>query len=575
MGIVMSLDTGAAFTDAVVDDGKRIVCAKVETIHRNPKMCFVKCLQEVGRKLDLSPSHMMAQTSFIRWSFSLAQELVMRKEKGSVGVIVSRGSEDEVGLPEYFCEMIPEEMFIGIGDNTQESGSIVENLNKDNVGEAIRHLVECGALDIVVSLSGSYSSVNSKEQKIREIARLEYPAHYLGSPGLFLGTESAAIEDESLRRNTAIINASLHRDVIRYASAAEDAVRDAGYTHPIFVGQGTAEVSKLHRASAASACNSAAAAAIVGCTGLVTQLYGMSDFVCMEVGGGSRAYTSLICKGQVSTTTAPVISEIPVSIPMIRVTTPAGGSGAIAWVKSEGSQVEVGPRSAAVLPKAAAYGRNGTEPTVMDAQLVLGYLDPDNFLGGVVRLQKDKAIAAVRDSIAVRIGKPLEEAAYDIVKKAEKNIAQAIQEELGRRQMNPANMTLIAFGGAGGSLCCGCAANLGIRRIIVFRFNSVASAVFSLLGKAACEGYRPIDVSELLAYEDRESDGSEALKGKRPVYWDQSFLQTDIYQLDLLVPGDAVIGPAVIETLETTYLVPPRWKFRVDQHLNGELEAQK
>lgn len=574
MGIVISLDTGAAFTDIVVYDGKKIVWAKVETTHRNPKMCFIKCLQEVERKFDLSPDDILAQTSFIRWSFSLAHELVMRKEKGSVGVIVSRGSEEEIGLPEYLREMILADMFIDISDRTGKPGPVVKNLSKDDLGEAIRHLVECGALDIVVSLSDP-SCVNLEEQEIREIASLEYPAHYLGSPGLFLGTESATTGNAPLRRNTAIINASLHRDVARYASAAEDTLRDAGYKHPIFVGQGTAEVSKLHQVSAASACNSSAAAAVVGCTGLVTQLYEMSDFVCMEVGGGSRAYTSLVCKGEVSTTTEPVISEIPVSIPMIRVTTPAGGSGSIAWVKSEGSQVEVGPRSAAISPQAAAYGLNRTEATVMDAQLVLGRLDPDNFLGGRVKLQKDKAIAAVRDSIAVRIGKPVEEAAHDIVKRAERNIAQAIQQELEQRQMNGADMTLIALGGAGGSLCCGCAACLGIGHIIVFRFNPVASAVLSLMGKNVYEGYRPIEPAKLLAYEHYENYGSGALKGKRPVYWDQGFVQTDIYRLGLLVPGSLVDGPAVIETFETTYLVPPGWTFRVDQYLNGEMEVKK
>lgn len=692
MEIVINVDTGVVSTDAVVTGRNGITWVKVETNHGNPKRSFVSCLQEMARKLGLSPTEMLAQTLYIRWSSSIASDLLVQKGRGKLGLMVSKGFKDTlqspVGggtrLPEYFDGIILPEMFVGIKGEVDKSGRVIKDVNEEEVSELIEHLVDSGATGIVVSLCGSFFNA-SQEKKVREIMRREYPAHYLGSADLFLGSEVAATPDDCLRTNTAILNAYLYRDIAHHASAVEDAAHDAGYKPPLLIAHGTGAVATQVRTKALNVCNSSVATAALGCAALAEQLYGIRDFIYMDVGGGSWANIGMVYQGKAFTTTEPVIGNVSVSVPTVEVKSANGGGSAVAWLESNRGLVKVGPLAAALSGGPAAYCLGGTEPTVMDADLVLGYLDPNRFLAGSSRkLNRDKAIAAIRDKIAAKTGQSVEEAAYAIIEAAETNIVETIGQEIERRQMQPANLTLFAFGGAGGSRCCGCAGRLGIDRIIVFHFNAVASAVLSsmvdlihvyenrmsvtlsprqgaylkqgkyeafnklvrklevdakadikaeglkaedarftlelgLSGSAGstivehplfyltdeaqvinvCNSYLscfpgsgtqgsevniegitlkaryPVPHPEFPVHEYQGADAAKAVKGTRQVYWGQGFSATNIYQQDLLASGNVVPGPAIIEAPETTYLVPPGWKYTVDQYLNGSLEVQK
>jgi N-methylhydantoinase A/oxoprolinase/acetone carboxylase beta subunit len=506
----------------------------------------------------------------------------------------------------------------------------------------------------------------------------------LGSTDLFLGSEVAASPDDRLRTHTAILNAYFHRDITHHANGVEDAAHDAGYKLPLLITHGTGAVATQVRTKALDLWNSSIAGEALGCAALAKQLYGIKDFIYMDVGGGGRAHIGIISQGKAFTTHKPVVGNISVNIPAVEVISASGGGNSIARVESSKNLITVGPLTAALSGGPAAYGVGSLEPTVMDADLVLGYLDPNGLLGDGRKLNREKSVAAIREKIISKTGQSVEGAAYAIAEAAEKNIAEAIKQEMGRKKISPARLILFAFGGAGGSRCCGCASRLGIGHIVVFHFNAVASAVLSsmvdlfhtykhttkvtlrsrqgdllspgeynafnkrlqqieeearadikaeglknenahlvmeleLSGSAGstvvehpfffltsetqvveiCNLYAscfpdsgaqgsevnlesitlkvqyPVSHAEFPLYEHHGADAAKAIKGKRQVYWGQGFSVTSIYQQGLLESGHVVLGPAVIEAPGTTTLVPPGWKYTVDQYLNGNLEVKK
>jgi N-methylhydantoinase A len=685
------VDTGALFTHAVATRKNEIAWAKVETNQGNPKRSLVSCLQELARKLDLSPPEMLAHALFIRWSSSITSELLAQGGRGKLGLVVSKdlentlrpSSEGETGLPSCLAGIVRPDMIVGIRGEINGSGRVIEDVSEEEVSQVIEGLVDSGATGIIVSLSGSFFNP-LQEKKVREIMRRKYPAHYLGSTDLFLGSEVADSPDDRLRTHTAILNAYFHRDITHHANGVEDAAHDAGYKLPLLITHGTGSIATLVRTKALDLWNSSIAGEALGCAALGKQLYGIRDFIYMDVGGGSRAHMGIISQGKAFTIHEPVVGNISANVPIIEVISASGGGSSIARAEPNKNLITVGPLTAALSGGPAAYDLGGPDPTVMDADLVLGYLDPNDFLGDGRKLNREKSVAAIREKIVSRTEQSVEEAAYAIAEAAEKNIAEAMEQEMQRKKIGPARLTLFAFGGAGGSRCCGCASRLGIEHIIVFHFNAVASAVLSSMvdlfqtykdtrkvtlrsrhgdllspgeynafnkwlqqieeeAKAdiQTEGLRsenarfvtelklssstgstvvehplfcltseaqvveicnlydscfpdsgtqgsevniesvtlkvqyPVSHVELPVYEHQGADAAKAIKGKRQVYWGRGFSATPVYQQGLLASGHVVPGPAVIEAPGTTTLVPPGWKYTVDQYLNGNLEVQK
>jgi N-methylhydantoinase A len=480
------VDTGISFTHAVATGRNEIAWAKVGTNQGNPKRSLISCLQELARKLGLAPAEMLSHTLFIRWSSSIASELLVQGGRGKLGLIVSKdlentlrsSSKGESGMPSYLAGVVRSDMIVGIKGQVDKSGRVMEDVSEEEVSKVMERLVDSGATGIIVSLSGSFFN-SLQEKKVREIMRRKYPAHYLGSTDLFLGSEVAASPDDRLRTHTAVLNAYFHRDITHHANGVEDAAHDAGYKLPLLIAHGTGAVATQVRTKALDLWNSSIAGEALGCATLAKQLYGIRDFIYMDVGGGSRAHIGIVSQGKAFTTYEPVVGNISVNVPTVEVMSASGGGNSIAQVESSRNLITVGPLTAALSGGPAAYGLGGPEPTVMDADLVLGYLDPDGFLGDSRKLDREKSVAAIREKIVAKTGQLVEEAAYAITETAEKNIAEAIKQEMQRKKISPARLTLFAFGGAGGSRCCGCASRLGLKHIIVHQFNAVASAVLS------------------------------------------------------------------------------------------------
>jgi N-methylhydantoinase A len=194
--------------------------------------------------------------------------------------------------------------------------------------------------------------------------------------------------------------------------------------------------------------------------------------------GGTSTDVAPVLGGTVQTTTESVVAGIPVKLPMVDVHTVSAGGGSIAWVDAGGA-LRVGPSSAGADPGPAAYGRGGSEPTVTDANLYLGYLPDGAELGGEIRLDRDHAEAALR-RVGAQVGLDSEETARGIIRVADAEMIRALRVISIERGIDPRELTLVAFGGAGGLHACSLAEDLDIGRILV----PLAAGVLSALGLA-------------------------------------------------------------------------------------------
>ena len=385
--------------------------------------------------------------------------------------------------------------------------------------QAIEDLIDRGARTIVVSLqNSSYHPVH--ERAIKDAFELEYQPHYLGIVPLILSTDLSRRReyqphylgivplilstdlsrrrDDFKRTATTIINAYLHRDMVKYLYRGDEELRRAWYDRPLLITHSSGGTARVAKTTALNTYNSGPAAGMLG-SARIAGLYGLSDLISTDMGGTSMDI-GFIVDGAYDYEIEPTIEGIPVYLPMIEVDTIGAGGGSIAWVDSSTGSVEVGPQSAGAQPGPAAFDLGGTDPTVTDADIVLGYVDPDNFLGGAMKLDREKAVRAIADRIAGPLSISVEEAALRIKQKVDENIGARIAAEVASRGREAGDFTLLAYGGAGATHCCGYAAALGVGRIITFPY----SAVFSAFGSSTADVVHYYTHTEPMAARSKE-----------------------------------------------------------------------
>ncbi|MBM3156796.1 MAG: hydantoinase/oxoprolinase family protein [Chloroflexi bacterium] len=686
MHFTIDIDTGGTFTDGFITAGDRFELVRVDTTPHDLTVCLINCIDEAARRFQLSTQELLSRTAIIRYSTTVGTNALLQKKGPKLGLIVTEGYADSLyaatvkdsdsNADDLMSAIVLPGMRVGLKEQIDGRGKVIQSLDKESVRQAVEHLLDSGARSIVISLKNS--AINAAhEQSARAIIDSEYPRHYLGSVRVLPASAVTSHHDDYVRTCTAALNAYIHRDMVRYLYRADELLRQRGYRKPLLVVHSSGGAARVAKTTALNTYNSGPAAGFIGCGKIAGELYAINDFVSVDVGGTSVDIG--VCRGgKVAADREPLVEGVRIGMPMITLGTAGGGGGSIARVDFDSKSIKVGPESAGALPGPVAYDLGGMEPTVTDADLVLGYLDPDYFLGGKKKLNKDKSVAAINDFIAGSLGIPVEEAAWRIVQSSEYDVSQQIRENIEGKGLKPEKLTLFAFGGGGGTRCCGYASRLGISKIIVFPFNAAGSAfgastmnimhpyerplritlrnrsgaypvaewqpfsravaemvgsarrdmrgegfapeqlVFTLeLGMNGAHGPRfvesplihlereeeakklaglytsssdgdsgeliiesvtlkaicPTRHYELRKYTDEGVDASKARKGVRNVYWGKGFVNTPIYERDLLKCGNCVKGPAIIESPDTTYVVPPNWGYRVDKYLNGILEV--
>ena len=482
MSYTIDIDTGGTYTDGFFSDGRRFTAVKVDTTPHDLTLGFVECIELGARQLGLTGlKELLKETDVVRFSTTLCNNLLIQQKGSRLGLIVTTGHEQTLygaavrDGTRPFEFLIDPSCVVGIDEETADDGRIISEPNENEVVRKTRCLLEQGVRMVVVSLQrASFNPAN--EKRVRQILDIEYPPHYLGYVPVLLSHQVSRRPEDSLRTTAGLLNAYLHRELGRSLYRAEDILRQQGYRRPLFVVHGNAGTARVIQTRALDTVNSGPAAAMHGAAIMARRLK-LPRVVALDIGGTSTEI-SLIRNGTMPLIPQQSIAGLDAGVTSCLIESLGGGGGSIA--RNTNGNLTVGPDSAGALPGPACFDLGGLEPTVTDAFLIAGFLDPDYFLGGNRRLNPERAKQALE-----RLRRTQAESLPDLTRRVilclKDTLAKAIAGQFGRE--NPADWVLFAFGGAGGLYAVWLAETLGIRRI----YNFPVSSVFSAFGSSLME----------------------------------------------------------------------------------------
>ena len=487
-GARLGVDVGGTFTDLVALVEGRLVTAKVPTTPRNQAQGVVAALETVHPAVGEVASFAHGST--------VATNALLERRGARTALVTTEGFRDviEIGRqnrPALYDltrdrppALVPRALRFTVTERMGPDGVLVP-LDEQSVRSAVDACREAGVEAVAVCLLFGFLHPEH-ERRVGEALREALPDVQVS-----LSSEVLPEFREYERCSTTVCNSYLAPRLGAYLERLADEVKALGLPSPLVM-QSSGGVAEIETAAAHAVGGllSGPAGGVVGAA-WVAGLSGYRDLLTFDMGGTSTDVAPVL-GGTVQTTTESVVAGVPVKLAMVDVHTVSAGGGSIAWVDAGGA-LRVGPGSAGADPGPAAYGRGGKQPTVTDANLYLGYLPDGAELGGEVRLDRGLAEAAL-GRVGAQLGLDCEETARGIIQVADAEMLRALRVISIERGLDPRELTLVAFGGAGGLHACSLAEELDIGRILV----PLAAGVLSALGLAISD-VRQDQVSPLLA----------------------------------------------------------------------------
>lgn len=498
MSYTVGIDVGGTFTDffcAHPDGGFHT--AKTPTTHYDLSVGFMRGMGLLARANRMKLPEFLSGLGSVRYSTTVGTNALIERTGPKLGLITTAGFEDTIfiGRGRSWADglgwqqgrdlariqkpapLISPDMVVGVRERIDYSGKVVAPLSREEVLEKLQALVDKGAQGFVVSLLWSF--VNPEhEQFIKQVIEEEYPEDYLGSMPVILSSEISPKAGEYTRTMTAVVNAYIHGLMADELNRLGNELRDGGFSKPLTLVHNTGGTKKASRTRAVLTHNAGPVAGLHGAAALgdfsedrnivFTDMGGTSFDIGLIEGGAIKAHDFI-----------PVIDRWRTNIPAIEVKSIGAGGGSIAWInRSLGDTLEVGPQSAGSMPGPACYDKGGREPTVTDADLVLGLYNAENYLGGEMLLDVDLARQAIRTRIADPLGIPVEEAAWRIRRLIDARMGQEVFNEVALKGHDPRSFVLYACGGAGGAHAVGFAPFIGVSKVVI----PLQSSVFGAFG---------------------------------------------------------------------------------------------
>jgi len=489
----VGFDVGGTFTDFVLqaDDG-RLVTGKRLTTPRDPAQACVEGLRELVARAGLGWVDLVQAVH----GTTLGSNIVIERKGRDVALLTTRGFRDVLiigrekryQLYDLFIEkpapLVPRSRIREVTERIAFDGEVLTALDEAELRATVRALAKEGITSLAVCFLHAYVNP-AHERRAAEIVREEAPPIAVS-----LSSDVSPVLREYERTSTTVVNAYVMTAVRDYLERLERALADLGYHGRLFVmqsGGGIATAETMARFPVRMIESGPAAGALMAAA--YGRLTGDADLVAFDM-GGTTAKLSLIAGGRPQTVGEFELhrvrlqpgSGIPMNIQAIDLVEIGAGGGSIARVQM--GVITVGPDSAGADPGPICYGLGGTEPTVTDANLVLGYLNPDYFLGGRMRLDVDGARRGIEAAIARPLGLSVAEAAWGIHQIVNTNMELATRVVSIERGYDPRRLAFIAFGGAGPVHGCRLAQALRIPRVILPSAAGVTSAIGLLAAEA-------------------------------------------------------------------------------------------
>ena len=489
MGYIVGVDIGGTFTDAAAVDTEdgTVHTAKARSTPEDLSGGLLEALELVADAAGESLDGLLRQTDKFAHGTTQTSNVVFTWVGAKTGLITTRGFADELlikrargrgaglSLSERRHQratskphqIVPRERIMEVTERVDYRGRVLVALDEDDVRDAARQLLDDGVESIAVSLIWSPANPGH-ERRIREIIREHDDAVHVT-----LSHELAPLVGEYERSATAVVNAFVAPTVEGYLRRIESILRDRGLRVPLLILQASGGVAQATQTIPVHTIESGPAAGMVAVKA-VANASGHRNIIATDV-GGTTFKVGILADGSWEVARETTINQYTLSVPIVDLVSLGSGGGSIAW--ADAGRLRVGPRSAGSEPGPACYGWGGTQPTVTDADLVLGFLHPKRFLGGRLTLQPELAEQAIQAHIAEPLfdGDVLQ-AATGIRRIVDSQMADLLRKTTIERGYDPREFALMAYGGAGPLHAAGYASGLGVSTIIIPRGATAYSA---------------------------------------------------------------------------------------------------
>jgi N-methylhydantoinase A len=689
LAYVIGVDTGGTFTDVVaLDEAGKLIRAKALSTPPEFDRGILAALDNLAERIGITTKRLLQETSAFCFGTTVATNALWTRTGAKVGMLVTRGFEDThhiargvskwAGLPEAEIKhqtvirkpepLVSKDFIIGVDERVDWAGQNVVPLDRGQVKKAADVLVQKGAESIAICYLWSIKKMEHEIESVR-VVRESYPDLYV--------THSAGVAPtlgEYERFNNAIVDAYIGPVTVRFLNRLAEQLRTAGLRCELLTVKADGGSALISGALPLATIHSGPAAGVLGAK-FIGGVLGENNIITADVGGTSFD-VSLINEGRLFYTREPVLEKFSCTYPSLEIKSIGAGGGSIIWPDPRVKTIGVGPRSAGASPGPACYGFGGTEPTVTDANVVLGYFDPEYFLGGRMKLYPERARDALK-KVGDKVGMSVIDVAAGTYHIVNAHCTDLIRLFTVERGFDPRDFTLFVFGGCGPAHGIEWAIDLGVKKVVIAPFASEYSALGIALSEVVHTNQyfdysmMPMDVDifngafeksekmlkdhftrqgidfskcevdyllyckyptvyahqrvpiprrqytakdmeefipsafdteyeviygkgsamasagrEIVGFEVRGTyqrikpslkslemkgpDASQALRGERDAYFYKlkKFIKTKIYDHGKLEPGNVVEGPAILEAIDMTVVIPPGVKADVDGYSN-------
>ena len=490
----MSTDSGGTFVDAVILDGNgKVTIGKAPTTPEDPSKGIVAAVAAAATRAGLDLPTVLGRCAMFLNGTTVTTNAMIQRVGAKTGMITTRGFEDTLiigrvrsrwaGLDETALAdfknverpppVVPTNLIRGVKERIDCFGKVLVPLDLAEAEKAIDELVAAGIQSLAICVLWSFRNPEH-EAAIAVLARRKYPSLYVVASSKLVQSMG-----EYERANTAAVDAYLGPTLNKYLANIGASLKTSGYVGELLVMQsigGLAPASGLLQAAVTTLQSGPSGGVIAGQK--LGQLIGEPNVITADM-GGTTFDVGIVVDGRPQTAKTSVVARNILLVPAVEAISIGAGGGSLAWLNSANA-LHIGPQSQGARPGPACYGRGGTLPTVTDADVVLGYINPDRFLGGGMQLHGDLAREAIKKHIAAPLDMSVETAAQAIYDIVNAHMADLVRSVTVGRGFDPRDFAILAFGGCGPTHCTGFGPDCQPRRIIV----PPAATVLSALGIA-------------------------------------------------------------------------------------------
>jgi acetone carboxylase beta subunit len=499
--VVCYSDVGGTFTDCfVVTESGEFALGKSPTTPEDIASGFLSALAMAREALGLEQAEFLEGLEVVGYGATTVLNSVLTRNGGKPGLLITRGFEDlllmERGKQSWVQltrvdrihpvvhrhqpPLIQRTWVRGISERVDSLGHEVIPLREEDVREAVRDLVALGVDSIVVVYLWSFLD-DDHEQRTKQLVLEELKALEVDEIPCFLSSEVSPTLRELPRANATVIEAFSGPSTLRALARLESDLKAGGFKGDLQVMQSAGGLAPARHVRAIDTAMSGPVGGLVG-TRTLGELYGFESLISTDVGGTSFD-VGLVSNGFIGIDREPVLAGLLLSLPMMDVHSVGAGGGTISRIDELSGRLVVGPESAGSRPGPVCYGAGGSQPTVTDADLVLGYLNPRGLLNGKISLDVQAAREAIRTKIAEPLGLSPEDAADGIRRIIDAKMRETVTGLVSLRGSQLDDYVLLAFGGAGPGHVCGYTEKLPLKGVLTFPY----AAAFSAFGASTAD----------------------------------------------------------------------------------------